>query len=322
MMTEDVNWRKGLKFRSIDFTQNYLAHNYEAMNFKESEKLSYENCYRFIYYLEHGEKYYNQVDVAPIELHPILLFYGMVQLLKACIVVIDPFYPENSQVLAHGVSTRKRKKSEYQFLDDEVKIQKHGLLSHFSEKMFHMKHFSGEKYKMRQLLRQIPELFPLFSDIEKMKNPYLLRKEEENNKFFSISHTILDHYQFGPDSFFSFLSTRSKQDFKGWHEKDSLLMFELKQPLHPLYCSPFVCSQKGTYFLTTNKEDMLALPEVVTHYLILYNLSMICRYETEWWGELFHYFAEKDYPFIVEFLSVSKEKIPYLLLLYLESLQN
>ena len=55
---------------------------------------------------------------------PMLLFYGMGQLFKACLLTIDPNYPESTSVLAHGVTTRKRKKQGYQFLEDEVKIQK------------------------------------------------------------------------------------------------------------------------------------------------------------------------------------------------------
>ncbi|MEH7537842.1 YaaC family protein, partial [Bacillus toyonensis] len=55
------------------------------------------------------------------------------QLFKACLLTIDPNYPESTTVLAHGVTTRKRKKQGYQFLEDEVKIQKNGLFTHVAE---------------------------------------------------------------------------------------------------------------------------------------------------------------------------------------------
>ncbi len=57
-----------------------------------------------------------------------LLFYGMSQLFKACLLTIDPNYPESTTVLAHGVTTRKRKKQGYQFLEDEVKVQKKWII--------------------------------------------------------------------------------------------------------------------------------------------------------------------------------------------------
>ncbi len=72
-------------------------------------KKSFENCYPFIYYLEHGKNYYELYKAAPFSIQPMLLFYGISQLFKACLLTIDPNYPESTTVLAHGVTTRKRK---------------------------------------------------------------------------------------------------------------------------------------------------------------------------------------------------------------------
>ena len=65
-------------------------------------------------------------------IQPILLFYGFVHLIKACLLQQDPCYPENTSVFAHGVTTRKRKKQQYEFLKDEVKFQKNGLFSMYA----------------------------------------------------------------------------------------------------------------------------------------------------------------------------------------------
>ena len=75
---------------------------------QDAEK-SFENCYPFIYYLEHGKNYYELYKTAPFSIQPMLLFYGISQLFKACLLTIDPNYPESTTVLAHGVTTRKRK---------------------------------------------------------------------------------------------------------------------------------------------------------------------------------------------------------------------
>jgi hypothetical protein len=60
-------------------------------------------------------------------------------------------------------------------------------------------------------------------------------------------------------------------------------------------------------------------PELIIHYLLLYNLSMIARYETEWWCELIKTTPTNDYPFISTFLSITAEKTPYLIFKYLQS---
>ena len=88
--------------------QRYLARCYEKSSIQDAEK-SFENCYPFIYYLEHGKNYYELYKTAPFSIQPMLLFYGISQLFKACLLTIDPNYPESTTVLAHGVTTRKRK---------------------------------------------------------------------------------------------------------------------------------------------------------------------------------------------------------------------
>ncbi|WP_096202873.1 YaaC family protein [Bacillus sp. FJAT-45350] len=318
-MNRDTHtWKELSKYQSTSFTQSYLKKCYEQLDIPEAEKLGFQNCYPFIYYLEHGEKYFKQLKTAPLELHPILLFYGFVQLIKACILTKDPSYPENSQVLAHGVSTRKRKKAQYLFLDDEVKLQKNGLLTHFSDKMFHVKHFSGDKYKMEQLMRQIPELHELFFYVKGKTYTYPIKKETDRKITFSTK--ILDDFNLSCSSFMHFFKARTELSISDIEETEKKITIYLKGKLEPLHATPLLFNSNGSYHILNRRDDYLLLPEIVVHYLILYNLSMICRYETEWWGELFHHYPEADFPFIKEFLSITTEKIPYLLFLYLDSL--
>ena len=61
------------------------------------------------------------------------------------------------------------------------------------------------------------------------------------------------------------------------------------------------------------RNEASSLPEVLIHYAILYNLSMIARYETEWWMELLKNRTTEDYPFILAFITLTTEKGPSLL---------
>ena len=54
--------------------------------------------------------------------------------------------------------------------------------------------------------------------------------------------------------------------------------------------------------------NFLHYPELIIHYLLLYNSSMIARYETEWWSELTKMMPNQDYPFIQSLLSVTLRK--------------
>ena len=66
--------------------------------------------------------------------------------------------------------------------------------------------------------------------------------------------------------------------------------------------------RNGRYSLSADRTEAFTLPEPIIHYLLLYNLSMIARYETEWWSEMLKSNSSDDYPFIKNFLHLSLEK--------------
>jgi hypothetical protein len=311
-------WRRLTLFHSTNVAQKFLYHCYVKQDRQDAAKKSYANCYPFIYYLEHGQNFYSTAKDAPLSIKPVLLFYGMVQLLKACLLTVDAEYPESTLVLAHGVSTRKRKKQSYEFFEDEVKVQKHGLFTHFAEKMFHVKHLTGEKFQMRILLQRIYELHELFSVYYK-ENLSLRVIYDHLNQNIMIPAKILDHYHMTPDRFkdyitkelYSFNIISIKDESSSSHIRVTL---DNKQKLTPLGCEPFLYGiYDRAYRFPTNITEIFKSPEIIAHYLLLYNLSMICRYETEWWNELLHSYSSDAYPFIISFLSVTADKVPFLL---------
>ncbi len=316
-------WHAYTPFHSSANVQEYLCKIYLKNNKEEAEKRSYQNCYPFIYYLDHAKSYYQLSEQATLSIKPVLLFYGMTQLLKACLLSVDPQYPESTSVLAHGVSTRKRKKQSYDFLKDEVKVQKNGLFSHFAETMFHVEHLDGEKITMVSLLKRIPELNPLFQFSYGENVSFPLQKINENS--YGINNTILDNFHMTEDRFFTFLtnSNSSILELSSDHNSNLLKLSFANQELTPLNCHPFYYHHTlNSYFLTTNRDHTTFFPEVMVHYLLLYNLSMISRYETEWWSELLQNASTKDLPFIQQFIHTTSVKIPFLLSEFLYSKIN
>ena len=102
-------------------------------------------------------------------------------------------------------------------------------------------------------------------------------------------------------------------------EINNQIMIPLKSSMSIVKAYPWRFDSKGDIYLLNNRADIEAclLPEIAVHYLLLYNLSMICRYEAEWWGELLHTFDGGDLPFILQFLSITERKIPSLISLLL-----
>jgi hypothetical protein len=305
-------------FQSVETAQKFLKSSYQKQNIENFEQKSYNNAYSFIYFIEHGITYLQQAKSTPISIRPVLLFYGMVQLLKACLITVDPLYPESTAVLAHGVSARKRKKQSYEFIQDEVKIQKNGLFSHVSDKMFHVKQIEGTKYSMHDLLFSIPELEQNIK-ITKNKTPfYQVGSTTDANIY--IPYTILDDYKMTKDRFIQYFESKAPYQYETTNEAAQFFIFNGSRNNHSLSYSPLLYNhQNNTLHIPKKKDNLTFFPEILVHYLLLYNLSMICRYETEWWGELLHTFNSSDLSLITEFLEITSEKTAFYLYTFLLS---
>ncbi|WP_042353310.1 YaaC family protein [Bacillus massiliigorillae] len=307
----DEIWSTISLFYSASSTQKYLKSCYEKLLHKDSESLSFQNCPTFIYYLEYAQTYYKQAEIAPLTIKPVLLFYGYIQLLKACLLTVDPNYPSSTSLLAHGVTTRKRKKQQYQFLKDEIKIQKSGLYSHLSEKLFLTKQIEGERIIMNDLLVQIPELY----------NELLFFNKERSYPLTAITATtyqttnkILDTLHMSDER----LETLLKKSFKltlDVKEEKQKLYFHINRPFSYNYNHPFRFNlfTQNFHFSLSQNSHCPYLGEILIHYLLLYNLSMIARYETEWWLDLMKTNPNEDFPIIQKFLNVTLYKGPFLI---------
>ncbi|MDP4171804.1 MAG: YaaC family protein [Bacillota bacterium] len=307
-------WSNYSFFFSAENTQEFLKKCYQKLGLENAEQKGYENCYSFIYYLEHGHIYFEQAEKAPLILKPILLFYGLAHLVKACILTVVPSYPESTAVLAHGVSTRKRKKQNYQFFHDEVKFQKNGLFPFMAETLFHMKQLEGDKATMEELLRLIPEMDSLFFQLENEKNFIPIRKQE--NEFF-LSETILDRFHMTEQRFMDFLSSKTALNVSFSPTDNGHLIFTMDEDIFTQKNLFKYDLEEKHFVLPSAKSTLFQLPELLIHYLLLYNLSMIARYETEWWGELTKMMPNKDYPFIDSFMNVTLKKSPFLIYQFL-----
>lgn len=311
MKSHLTGWKNYSSFFSAENTQSFLKNKYAKLGLTNSDQKGFENCYAFIYYLEHGQIYYKQAESSPLILKPILLFYGLVHLIKACILTINPSYPENAAVLAHGVTTRKRKKQNYQFFHDEIKFQKNGLFPYMSEMMFGIKQLEGDKMPMDELLRLIPELDSLFQELEGIHTFMILEKKDDK---FVIPEKILDHYHMSSNRFSDFLQSKFGNQFDFASDGLSFVLPDrsLKFP------SPLKYNlEQESFAFSLHRSPFFHFPELLIHYLLLYNLSMIARYETEWWGELTKMMSTKDFPFIESFLRITTQKSPYLIYQFL-----
>lgn len=312
-MLSYFNWTHFSYFYSAEHTRKFLTSCYERQQIEEYKEKGYENCYPFIYYLEHGKVYYEQAKSSPLLIQPILLYYGFVHLIKACILTVNPNYPEKTSVLAHGVSTRKRKKHQYQFFDDEVKVQKSGLFPFICTHLFQIEHIEGQKIKMGELLKQVPELnkhFRYFQGTDTFANI------KQNHSEFYFPLYILDFFHMTENRFKDFFEKKSSLSFHFKRIDDNYIIFK-KMSNSKDYTPLKFNLEENTFSLPLTNHFLFTYDEILIHYLLLYNLSMIARYETEWWSELIKSMPNKDFPFISSFLEITCYKSPFLVFEFL-----
>ncbi|WP_285769518.1 YaaC family protein [Peribacillus sp. SI8-4] len=310
MPENNDNFDKYTPFFSASSSQIFLQKCYNHEKIADAEMKSYENCYPFIYHLEQAKTYYKQATISPLSIQPILSFYGFAQLLKACLLTIDPNYPESTSLLAHGVTTRKRKKQQYEFLKDEVKTQKNGLFTSIAEKMFHIRHAEGEKYSMGTLLNEIPDMETLsWSSSRKNFIPLL-----ESCDGYQLSRAVLDNFRMSSSRLEEYLNSKTDQVYHIEESPEIILLTSDRVLMHNASSPIRYNGAEGRFMLSNNKDSpAFSMPELLLHYLVSYNLSIIARYETEWWAELLKTMPNDDYPCIVQFLKISQAKVPLLI---------
>ena len=123
--------------------------------------------------------------------------------------------------------------------------------------------------------------------------------------------------------FLDFIQTKSKQAFTLQEVSDGLLLEPGEELLYNSISPIRYHTDLQIFMLSLNKNSNgYGLPELISHYLILYNLSMIARYETEWWSELFKTTPNDDYPTIIQFLTATQYKTPFLVYNWLMNRKN
>lgn len=302
-----------LYIQSEQTAQQFLYHCYKNIEGSNAKEKSYRNCHTFLYNLQHGQHFFHSGKKLNTMIKPILYFYGIVHFLKAALLTKRPDYPETTKLLAHGVSARKIKRKNYTFLEDEVKIQHNGLFPYFSKHLYSIPIHSKDKYKMSSLLALLPEMNGFFQLYKKEK---MIAVGTTTNNILSFPLSLLDTYHITKKAFLNRMAA-NLPTIKSQKTEEDFILVELAHPIQnttePFYLHLF----NNQIYFPINRDSYLPLSEVMIHYLLLYNLSMLSRYETEWWGNLLGVKSTIDYPFIKHFLHYTSDKITFLINQYL-----
>lgn len=303
-------------FETEPTARNYLTDTYRRAGIEHPERHAFQQSTRFVYTWRQARSYYQAAARADLLIRPLLLFYGCMQMVKGCILAIDPSYPQNSRMLQHGVTTRKMKKSPYRLLEDEIRPQKEGLFAHAAH-LFKLSPLL-ERFKVRYLFASLAELMDEYERIVSPSSwiPVIL-VEHGSLLLFPSALQSDGPLSYSAETLCGYLNRYAPPTAQVAVEaadRPAEKSFRLTGPgdsieLHPL----FSLTSRGRLYFWNGLEEDLPLPKWATHYLLIYLLSMLCRYETEWWGELVLSHTLAELILIERFLQVHQEQFPTLI---------
>jgi hypothetical protein len=291
--------------------RDYLIKKYPE---SEAKTLAYRNVHAFTSYIIQGLALFENADQSNIWSKPFLLYYGMMSLLKAFALTQDPNYPQNTAILQHGLTSPKRKKEPYRFFRDEIRVQKDGFFPYLCD-LLRFPVPTGERYKMEFLCTFIPELLPV---LIQLKQPPSLWKLEVEDHTIICSTDLLDEVCLSASSFVNRLNAK--------HPKTSFSLGEVSDQHFTLYFTdnltdhPYVYQDKQGYYYIWSASKLSTqqpVPEILSHFGLLYTLSMLCRYDPPIMRELFND-TETEQIIIQELLWIIRRKFPTCLLTYFD----
>ncbi len=304
--------------------RKFLTEAYQRNGVERPERYAFQLSSRFLYTCKQARHYYEAAARVDLMIRPLLLFYGCMNLLKGVLLVNNPLYPQNSRMLQHGVTTRKIKKTPFHLLEDEARPQKEGLFAE-AAKAFGLAPLQ-ERYTMKQLFSCLPELSVDYAKVVE-KGYWVPLQHKSHRQTLIFPHCTEGVLAYSTDTFLHYLNRLapdgmqfapgeplSPVEQRG--NRSIVYRLENNQSIerHPLFA---LTSSEMRFW--NHPDDVPPTPAWASHYLLLYLLGMLCRYETESWGELVlsHSYAEL---YLVErFLDVHQALYPTIIF---QAMQN
>jgi hypothetical protein len=292
----------------------YLTQKYKH---PETKILVYQNVYAFTSYIKQGLALFKTSDACDFWSKPLLLYYGIMSLLKALALSMDSYYPQSTSILQHGLTSPKRKKEPFRFDLDEVRVQKDGFFPYLC-KLLDCPIVTGERYKVELLCSFLPDLQPTVERLYQKRDLWPITIVSDQQTWtVSISIALLDHLCLSTGSFINRLNRVTSHVF--FHEGETtdavLTLLCHSEPQHHPWVYP---KENGDCFLwIKDSHQVEALPEILAQYALLFSLSMLCRYHPPLWRELYND-TKQDQLLIQEIIAIVQRKFPVLVLQLLQ----
>lgn len=328
---EQKMWNLFLLLENEATVRTFLESKYRKHGVEHPSRAAFRAAQPLMYHVKQARTYYEAARRSDLFVRPLLSYYGMMTLCKALMLTRVPDYPENTSVLRHGISTRKRKRGDYQFFADEVRVQREGLFPELARYQGR-ESLIGENWTLKELFSLIPELQDGYRQLFPEETLFPVAVPEvtsvpNRGMPLVLEDRILDALHLTPRGLVNRLNRFSpggevrftfEEDpvsvprfLLFWHHPFISHVNQWERGFdHPLFRE----DMHGNHWLSPFQRVESCLPEMFVHYALLFALSMLCRYEPPLWGEMIYGMASEEMVLIQEFLQVTQRKFPNLIL--------
>jgi hypothetical protein len=292
-------WSRLSYFESKHNSKQYLDGKFQTAN---DELTDTANSLAFTMSTAH--EYYEAAQRVTILTRPLLIFYGMTALAK---VLFMATHGKKSPSNNHGLGKADNWNSVFEELT--VEIRRDGTFPQFHG-CFNKESLAGTKFSIKELSSLVPEMKVEFEEVLKEKSRTL--KIEHSDYGINIVDTEIEDYKNLVTQLFRITGFQDKYA----HPQVIGKKISLWSKNHEIdnFITRTISGEEYLSLPIEQNGRLLVIPEMSFHYLIMYLLGMLSRYQPEEWGKTIKGEESGEIYFIRKFLDITARKFPNLIL--------
>jgi hypothetical protein len=254
-----------------------------------------------------AREYYEAADRTTILTQPLLVFYGMTALAKTLFMST---HGKKSPSTKHGL--QKVKEWTGAFAELSVDISKDGTFPQFHG-CYSKENFYKLTFSMKELMSLVPEVKVEFETVynEKSRAVRILK----NGRSVHVVDSELNRYVDLAKQIFSIPGVNETYLPHAQEIGNKLILHY--SGINPQAKDPAMRAVTGEEYLVlplNRNGNNVSVPEMSIHFLIMYLLGMLSRYQPEEWGEIIKGEETGEIYIVRKFLETTTRKFPNLVL--------
>jgi hypothetical protein len=300
---------------------------YEEIHATYTDEDIERNASYFSYCIKQGKEYFTTAPQVSLLTRPLIIFYGMVSLAKAIVVLNNPKYvlqlkDRHSRSRQHGLGYLDNESAHSFIENDEVILFEDGIFPTIFQVFYRDVPFH-RKYTLKEIYGWIPELYhpyimmrndidfkPIFVRSGLVRRNNGLSAEVKVSKMGRYTREnlfdVLCHFK---NAFTIVAEDGKKIVLDGLFRRDEGNYQEVKGEIER-FLSRYIRFDIYNQEYLLPQSDRYPLNCLIALYMILYLYSRACRYQPQKWGKILLGLETEEKWFIEKTLDLALRKFP------------